>query len=141
MVCALGVARPEVRRDPRRGRGRRATGLPSPGGRGEDRGRGGAQRRFVTTRSGLSGREEQANGAARGVGAGAGARRGREGGYEGEARHILRALGGDVVASFIPSSSPMFAPSGSSRVFGEESDRALRAPGAENRTTGIWLRR
>ena len=98
-------------------------------GWGEDRGRGGAQRRWVTTWSGLSGRRERTTRLARGVGARAGARQGREGGYEREARHIIRALGGDVGSSFIPSSLSVLATPGGSRVFG-----LLRA-------TGAWGRR
>ena len=98
-MCELGVARPEVPGD--RSEDERTWGHepPSPSvvaeGGVEDRGRGAAQRRLVTTRSGLSGREERVTQAARGVGAGAGARRGREGGYGERARHIIRVRDGD----------------------------------------------
>jgi hypothetical protein len=98
--CDLGVARPEVQGDPGPEARTWGHGLHHRSGEaeegGEDRGRGGAQRRWVTTWSGLSGRRERATRLARGVGARAGARQGREGGYGEEARHIIRALGGDV---------------------------------------------
>ena len=108
---------------------------------GEDRGRGWALRRSETTRRALSGREQRVTRGARGVGASAAARRGAEGGYEEEARHIIRVIGRDVFASSILSSLSVVVHRGALVFLGVERDRGLRAPGAEKRTVGVWLRR
>ena len=75
------------------------------------------------------------------MGASAAARRGAEGGYEEEARHIIRVIGRDVFASSILSSLSVVVHRGALVFLDVERDRGLRAPGAEKRTVGVWLRR
>ena len=129
------------------GRGAEAGGHgPRPrragaGAWGEDRGRGCRQRRQGTTRSGLSGREERVTRLVRGVGARAGARRGAAGGYEEGARHIIRALGGDVQASFIPAGLSVVVHRGALVLQVVESGRGARPPGAGSRTGEVWRMR